>query len=197
MIIAHLPAGYLLTKILSLKFDPARRTSLWICGLAASLLPDIDILWFYLEGGVRNHRYYATHWPLFWMLMFAAAVLILSLVKKHRSPKPGPGATPAPSPTGAPWSGLLAYPLVMLANVQLHLLLDCLAAPIFYAAPFSWERIHLIQVPAVYDWWVWNFLRHWTFQLELMVWSAAALVFGLSRWEGQDRRDKRGLKAGA
>lgn len=82
----------------------------------------------------------------------------------------------------------------MLANLVLHLLLDCLAGPVLYAAPFSWDRIHLIRVPAVYDWWVWNFLRHWTFQLELMVWATAALVFGLSAWEGKSRYRDRSLR---
>ncbi len=166
MIIAHLPAGYLLTKALSSKFDAAHRTSLWICGLIASLLPDIDIVWFHLEAGVRNHRYYPTHWPLSWAALFAASVLILMLLKKR---------------------DLLIYPAVIMANIMLHLLLDMLAAPVFYAAPFSWEYIKLVRVPAVYNWWVWNFLRHWTFQLELMVWAAAALVFGLSAWERRGR----------
>lgn len=92
------------------------------------------------------------------------------------------------------WTSSLAYPVVMLANLVLHLLLDCLAGPVLYAAPFSWDRIHLIRVPAVYDWWVWNFLRHWTFQLELMVWATAALVFGLSAWEGKSRYRDRSLR---
>lgn len=83
MIIAHLPAGYLLTKIMSSKFDPALRTSLWICGLVASVLPDLDILWFYLEGGVRNHRYYPTHWPLFWLALFAVTVTTLFSLDKY------------------------------------------------------------------------------------------------------------------
>ena len=162
MIIAHLPAGYLLTKLISVKFDPARKAGLWAWALAASILPDIDILWFHLEGGVRNHRYYPTHWPLFWLGFFLAAAIILLLLKKR---------------------DLLIYPLVVLANVMLHLLLDAIAGPVFYAAPFIWEKAQLIRVPAIYDWWVWNFLRHWTFQLELMVWAAAALVYGLSGWE--------------
>jgi len=162
MITAHLPAGYLLTKLISGKFEPARKTSLWFCALTASILPDIDILWFYIEGGLRNHRYYPTHWPLLWLSLFSLSVMALALAKRR---------------------DLIIYPAVILANVMLHLLLDCLAGPVFYAAPFSWERAQLIRVPAIYDWWVWNFLRHWVFQLELMIWSAAALVYGLSSWE--------------
>ena len=162
MIIAHLPAGYLLTKLISPKFDPARKASLWFCALAASLLPDLDILWFHLEGGVRNHLYYPTHWPLLWLALFAGAVIFLLLIKGR---------------------DLIVYPAVMLSNIMLHLLLDTLAGPIFYAATILGEKVQIIRVPAIYDWWVWNFLRHWTFQLELMIWAAAALVYGLSSWE--------------
>lgn len=194
MIIAHLPAGYLLTKIMSSKFDPARRTSLWVCGLIASMLPDLDIIWFHLEGGVRNHRYYLTHWPLFWLALFAVTAVIMFLSGKYLRQRRGIRPAAAPDQATGLWTSYLAYPLVMLANLMLHLLLDCLAAPLFYAAPFSWDRIHLIRVPAVYDWWVWNFLRHWTFQLELMVWATAALVFGLSAWEGKSRDRGRSLR---
>ena len=160
MIIAHLPAGYLLTKILSPTFPAARARSLWAWALAASLLPDIDIIWFHLAGGLRNHRFYPTHWPLTWLGLGLAAILLLLLFRKRE---------------------LLIYPLVGLAGVMLHLLLDTLAGPVLYLAPFTWEKIQLIRVPAVYDWWVWNFIRHWTFQLELMIWATAILVFILSR----------------
>ena len=169
MIIAHLPAGYLLTKIISPKFDPSRKASIWFCALAASVLPDLDILWFYIEGGVRNHRYYPTHWPLLWLGLFTAAAVLLVMVKRR---------------------DLLVYPIVMMLNVLLHLCLDMLAGPVFYAAPFFWEKIQIIKVPAVYDWWVWNFLRHWTFQLELMIWASAALVNGLSSWERKHTFDR-------
>lgn len=191
MIIAHLPAGYLLTKLISgqfeapagatrrrkpidsssasawsrLKLPPlvtARKAWLWACALTAALLPDIDIIWFYLDGGGINHRHYPTHWPLFWLALFLAAALTLLLAKRR---------------------DLIIYPAVIAANALFHLLLDALAGPIFYAAPFFWAKAQLITVPAVYDEWIWNFFRHWTFQLELMIWAAAGLVYGLSGWE--------------
>lgn len=167
MIIAHLPAGYLLTKILSPKFPRARRARLWLCGLFAALMPDLDIIWFHIEGGVRNHRYYLTHWPLFWLALFALALALLWLARRR---------------------DLFVYPTVMLANVMLHLALDLIAAPVFYAAPFTYDYIQLVRVPAVHSWWVWNFIRHWTFQLELMIWGAAVAVFCLSRWDARRLR---------
>lgn len=170
MIIAHLPAGYLMVKALSCRFKPDQSAGLWLCGLVASVLPDIDILWFYLEGGVRNHRYYPTHWPLFWLALFAASVMALLALKKRRA---------------------IVYPAITLAGVMLHLLLDLIAAPVFYAAPFSYtEKIQLVRVPALYNWWVMNYVRHWIFQVELMIWGAAVLAFGLSQHEA----NWRGLK---
>ena len=173
MIIAHLPAGYLLVKALSGKFRPDQAAGLWLCGLTASVLPDIDILLFYLEGGVRNHRYYPTHWPLFWLALFALSVLTLLLLKRRRA---------------------IVYPAIMLAGVTLHLLLDIIAAPVFYAAPFSLEdRIQLVRVPAIHSWWLMNYIRHWLFQVELMIWGAAILAFGLS----QQDANWRGIKLAA
>ncbi len=164
MIIAHLPAGYLLTKALMSATKTTSSAGLWFCGLLASVLPDFDILWFYLEGGVRSHRCYPTHWPLFWLALFGAAAAVLLMLGKRKT---------------------LIYPAVMLANVLLHLVLDGLAGPVLYAAPFSEARIQLIRIPALYDWWVWNFIRHWIFQVEVMIWGVAALVYGLSSWEGR------------
>lgn len=159
MMIAHLPAGYLLTKLMSTKFDQQREAGLWVCALMASIMPDIDILWLYLTGGVTNHRYYPTHWPSLWLGFFLAASITLVLMKKR---------------------ALIIYPAVIVANALFHLTLDAVTGPIFYFAPFFWEKVQLVKVPAIYDWWVWNFLRHWSFQWEMMIWATAALVYGLS-----------------
>ena len=161
MIIAHLPAGYLLMKALSSRFEPARAKSLWGCGLAASVLPDADIFYFYfvkyfLGGSPSSHRYFVTHWPLFWLALLGGAAIILLWLKRR---------------------DLAAYPKVMLAGVGLHLVLDIVAAPIYYLAPFSWEPVQLIRIPAVYGWWVMNFLRHWVFLLELGLCGLAGAVW--------------------
>ena len=46
MFVAHIPAGYLLTRYLSR--GHADRKALILTGLVASVLPDTDLLWFYL-----------------------------------------------------------------------------------------------------------------------------------------------------
>lgn len=175
MILAHLPAGYLALKPFSSKFSSERAKSLWVCGLLASVLPDIDILYFYfvklvLDGSPPSHRYFATHWPLFWLALFAIACGLLLVFKRK---------------------DLLSYPCIILAGVFLHLALDTISAPVFYAAPFSWERLQFVRVPAVYNWWVMNFLRHWTFLLELSICTIAILVHLTSYWLALRPRGRR------
>ena len=53
MFIAHLPAGYLLTSAMQARMGDRSRGVLAV-GLAASVLPDIDLLWFYPAEGRRT-----------------------------------------------------------------------------------------------------------------------------------------------
>tara|TARA_R110000868_G_scaffold10226_12_gene50135 strand:+ start:655 stop:852 length:198 start_codon:yes stop_codon:yes gene_type:complete len=65
MFIAHLPAGYLLTSAIQTR---ARNQSLSLLatGLVASVLPDADLLWFYLFDNRQHvHHAYITHTPAF------------------------------------------------------------------------------------------------------------------------------------
>ncbi|MDR2946722.1 MAG: metal-dependent hydrolase [Candidatus Adiutrix sp.] len=159
MIFAHLPAGYLMVKALT-AFRPAPPLKFWLCGLVASVLPDLDILLFHLVGNVPNHRYYPTHWPLFWLGLFVVAAAVLWALGQRRA---------------------VAYPAIVLAGVMLHLALDAIAGQIFYLAPFSFEApLRLVRIPRFSDWWFINYLRHWLFQLEPAICGAAALVFAFS-----------------
>ena len=154
MFIAHAPAGYLLFKVFT------RRTqhsiSLWLTGLFFAVAPDFDLIWFYVfsDRAIPHHEY-VTHWPVFWLAFFGGAFVIGALLRK------------------ATWR----RPLVAgLGCVMLHLVLDSIAAEIFWFAPFSSMQINLVKVPSTYNWWVWNFLLHWTFALELLI-CALALIF--------------------
>ena len=49
MLIAHLPAGYLLTTAMQARARVWSR-SVMATGLVAGVLPDVDLLWFYLVG---------------------------------------------------------------------------------------------------------------------------------------------------
>lgn len=152
MFIAHLPAGYLLTRRMAARARP--RGALLAVGLAASVLPDLDLIWFYLVDDRQSvHHAYLFHWPLFWIALAGLALIGARLAR---------------------WQAAVPFVLVALAALLLHLALDSIAAGIAWAAPFSDFEINLVEVPARHGWWVWNFVLHWTFALELAILAAAA-----------------------
>ena len=68
MLTAHLPAGYCLARL-----SPRRAPYVLAAALLGAVLPDFDLLAFYLLDGrsIHHHRYWV-HVPLFWA---AAAVI--------------------------------------------------------------------------------------------------------------------------
>lgn len=159
MFLAHMPAGYLVARRLS--EGRAHRKALIATGLIASVLPDIDLFWFYLVDNRQTaHHAYVTHWPLFWVGLALVAWFIARVANK-------PQAEP--------------FIAMGLAGTLLHMLLDSVAAEIAWLKPFSPLEIQLFHVPAIYDWWVWNFVLHWTFWLELAIIVVAAIIFWRDR----------------
>jgi inner membrane protein len=154
MFVAHVPAGYLLTR----RIAPRASTRLLVLGLVASVLPDFDLIWFYLvdHGRVLHHAYW-THQPFWWALLAIAWL-------------------------GAAWlRGSRAWALagaVLFGSVFVHLLLDTVAGGIHWLARFSDRNVVLFTVRARYDWWVWNFVLSWTFLIEVAItaWAARELV---------------------
>ena len=69
-----------------------------------------------------------------------------------------------------------AYILVGLVCLTLHMFLDSFAAEIYWLKPFSDMHLNVVEVPARYGWWVWNFVFHWTFAVELAICLVAAAV---------------------
>lgn len=145
MFIAHAPAGYLLTRKL------ARHPSagLLMLGLVASVLPDLDLVRFYVIDHRRVlHHAYWTHEPFWWALLGLAWLVFASLRGSRR---------------------LILAGHVFFANVLGHLVLDSVAGRIRWLAPFSERSFALVSVPARLPWWVSNFLFHWTFLLEVAI----------------------------
>jgi inner membrane protein len=158
MLIAHLPAGYLLTRQIAprLAASPAVAQRLMVVGLAASVFPDIDLLYFYLGDGRRTlHHDYWTHIPAFWPVLALAVIALMRLAR-----------------LAIPWREFLVF----LAGIFLHLALDTVSGGILWAWPASQHRFLLLDVQARFDWWVWNFVLHWSFLLELA-------IVGLAAWE--------------
>ena len=159
MLIAHLPSGYLLGAV-SQRLAKTKTRTLMAAALFGSVAPDFDMLYFYLFDGRRTHHHtYFTHWPLFWLAIFA--VLLLA---SRRSPK-------VQVPVAAAFS----------AGTMLHMVLDSIAAPMHWLMPFDDHMIELVTIPAAYANWIWSFVLHWTFVLEIAICLSALLVFGY-RW---------------
>jgi inner membrane protein len=172
MLIAHLPAGYLLSRAFLAAVPPGilgevERRRLLLAGLLASILPDFDLSYHVLFDAATTHRSYWTHAPLFWL---AAAALSCLAAHIRRQPK------------------LHLLIAMMLANVLLHLGLDTVSGPIRWLYPFSDEYFRMVQVPRGPHGQLFSHLTHWTMLLELAITFAAAQVamrFPLKRAEAE------------
>ncbi|MBW3573125.1 MAG: metal-dependent hydrolase [Gemmatimonadetes bacterium] len=156
MFIAHLPAGYLATRLILERHpapEPLRRRML-VLGMAASVLPDLDLLWFYFVDHRRQvHHAYLPHLPLAWIALFAAVALVLWMGRARRTA----------------WLAMLVFS----ANILLHQVLDTVARGIRWLWPFSRAEFALSHVEARYEPWYLNFVLHWTFALEVAILAAA------------------------
>jgi inner membrane protein len=158
--VAHLPAGYLLTRRIERHYS---RSGLLGLGLAASALPDIDVLRFYLldRRQVHHHAYW-THVPFWWLLLGLLWFAVVRLRGSRRG---------------------LAAGVVIFGNVFLHLGLDTVAGDVRWLVPFSTRAFALFSVPARHTWWVSNFLLHWTFLVEIGIttWAICEMVAARNR----------------
>ena len=155
MFIGHLPAGYILTKKLQKNM---KTTKYLLVGLIASILPDIDILYFYLIDNRQNlHHSYWSHIPFYWLIIGVIAFSIIWLLKKRNC---------------------YIAATIFFANIFLHLFLDTIVAKIEWLFPFTDRAYYIFDVPAVYGFWVYNFVFHWTFLFEIgiIVWASYILI---------------------
>jgi inner membrane protein len=174
MLIAHLPAGYLLARRIApcLAAAPGDARRLMAVGMAASVFPDIDLVYFYLIDGRQTlHHDYWTHIPAFWPAAMLAAAGLLWLARVN-----------------VPWRAFLTF----LAGISLHLVLDTATGGIAWGWPVSLHRFLLVEIPARFDWWVWSFVLHWSFLAELAIVARAAHEF---RVIGRFRALKQALQA--
>jgi inner membrane protein len=130
-------------------------------GLIGSLLPDVDMLYFYLIDNRQHlHHGYGTHIPLFWAVLTGLTLLAGALLRK-------------PS--------IRTATLILFSNVFIHLGLDSIVGKVRWLAPFFDSDFVLFDVPAQFGWWVWNFVFHWTFLFEVAIVAAAVTTFSVSR----------------
>ena len=158
MFIAHLPAGFLLSRqfLKALRDNPAYIKYMLI-GLLASIAPDFDLAYFHLVDARQHpHHSYWTHIPIFWVGIYT---LLVYPVYRWR------GRT-----------GLKLLSLFLLGGL-LHMSLDSVASGIKWLYPIDPSYFGLWRIPSVHAWWVANYLFHWTFLIELVITSTAVLVF--------------------
>ncbi len=162
MFIAHAPASYLFSRFLINHFlqdsftDKERAWLIAGCVLAG-VLPDIDLLFFYLvDNRQHNHHSYLTHIPFFWVSLMSICFFISKVLNRKK---------------------LCVAVIVLTINLLLHFILDTLCGSIRWLYPFSLKAFSLVTIPATHHWWVWNFVLHWTFTIELLILTFAIYTF--------------------
>jgi inner membrane protein len=153
MFIAHFPAGYLgacaIESCLPSSISISVRRKIFRAFVLGSILPDLDMFYFYwIDRQQHLHHEYWTHLPIFWLAVYGV-VLAQSRLSQH------------------PNRAIVAT--AFLAGIFLHLFLDTPTGGIAWFYPVSDTLIYWVTVPAQYDWWVWNFVLHWTFWVEVLL----------------------------
>lgn len=159
MFIAHLPAGYLLTRFVLKKtnYTTQRHTNyFYLLGALFSVLPDFDLFYFYFFNASQPHHVYAPHIPLYWPLISSVVFIVAYKIKSN---------------------DLKLTAMLLLGNTLLHMLLDTLAGGIMWLYPYTSEFIRFSYIPATHNLWVMNFIMHWTFIFEIIICLTAIVIF--------------------
>lgn len=150
MIVAHVPSGYVLGRMLQ-KYNP-NAVYVLIAAFIGGVLPDFDMFWFYFvdDRAFHHHRYWV-HIPAFWAAVAVVTLPLIAALKRS----------------------LLSAALAFFAAIFLHLCLDTIAGGILWHWPWSDRLSSLIHVQSIHNNWVLNFVFHPVFLLELMIWAVA------------------------
>lgn len=177
----HLAGGYIATTaVLSLapwSFSANELTALYIIGILAGWIPDIDLFAFYFEKKNNNystnssHREYITHIPIFWIAMFSL-ILLIGII------------------CSSPFTIILSF--VLLTGTMSHLVLDSIDYGIVWLKPFSSKRFCLFPMQLIKEdpklvatgslIYYWNYLKgaylkQVTFYAEIIVTIIALIIF--------------------
>lgn len=161
MFIAHLPAGYLLSKAMMVinhlrHLSTQAKRSLIAAGMLGAIFPDFDLLYFYfIDHRQHGHHSYWTHLPIFWVMLLVVWVALFWQRSRIWA-----------------WLGI-----VFCLSALGHMVLDSTAGGIRWLYPASLEYFRLTHVHAGQAWWVMNFVLHWTFWLELLIVASAWMVY--------------------
>lgn len=119
MYFAHLPAGYITSKLFVKKFEKSKvRAKTFISwGMFGAIAPDLDFIYYFVDHGKHHHHQYFTHFPLVWLVLLLLSLLAW-LLDFHRGQ-----AT--------------ALAFIFTFNGFIHTLLDTIAGYVLIFAPFA------------------------------------------------------------
>ena len=168
MFIAHLPAGYIASKLLYPRFrhhGVGLKNFMW-AGIGGALVPDVDLLYFYLLDHRQHHHHsYITHFPMLWIALVAISSAWLSWGRSKDA---------------------AALACIFSFNGLFHMFLDTIVGDIWWLAPFVDRPFAFFSVPAVHHPWWLNFILHWSFALELtFVFTATYLLLKSVKAKGE------------
>jgi hypothetical protein len=161
MIIAHLPAGYILSKLAYKGFASHidnYRAFMWR-GIFGALAPDMDLLYYHLIDHRRTlHHKYFSHYPIFWLTLIIIAIGLFTWKAKRQT--------------------VGCYSLIFAISGFAHLILDTMVGNIWWLAPFIDRPFSFVILPhRFHPWWL-NMMLHWSFSIELIivVWAVYLLL---------------------
>ena len=159
MIIAHLPAGYIVSRLTLGRFRRfgVSTKAFFSAGMFGSVAPDLDMFYFYgIDQRQHHHHSYITHFPSVWLGLLLLTLLWLSLAKDK--------------------SRAVLASIFALTGV-FHILFDMMAGSIRWLAPFSDQSFSVFTVPALYQSWWLNFILHRSFGIELVLLALAVYLW--------------------
>ncbi|MEI8185388.1 MAG: metal-dependent hydrolase [Chlorobiaceae bacterium] len=159
---AHLPAGYITSKLLFRKFEKSpvkfNRFAFW--GMLGSIAPDFDfIYYFFIDHKDHHHHEYFTHFPIFWLSLLLISLLWLSFDTNHKH--------------------ISALAVIFSLNGLIHMLLDTIAGFVVWLAPFA--DMDKPFTLGNYIPWDTGFLEFFIFLWALYLWKKPQIVGLFSR----------------
>ncbi len=148
---AHLPAGYITSKLFIKKFEKRKITAktfiAW--GMFGSIAPDLDFIYWFIDHGKHHHHQYYTHFPFVWAVLVLLSLFALLLDFTR-------GRTTA-----------LAF--IFTFNGLIHTLLDTIAGYVLIFAPFA-DMNNPITLAHYFPWDT-NFLEFFVILWALYLWK--------------------------
>jgi hypothetical protein len=123
------------------------------------VLPDIDMLWFWFVDHSTLHHYFFPHLPVFWAVVAVMWYSGLALFMSHKR-----------------W--LWTASCLFFSGILLHLMLDTISGGVAWLYPWN-DQLYVVfaNIPAKFDWWVWSFVFHYSFVVELVIVVWAVILY--------------------